>query len=161
MRELMTDIQLDKRPALPSGMHPVLRSIVERGWKADPDERPTMAEICTELSEVDWLVFGGAGAGRVKREATGLPLSQSVSKAMVHTLLSETQARVRLLERANSKLKWENGDPEVESEPEGSDNCGSRVGKRGAEVGELDSEIGGLTAEGRARVFSCCEVGRR
>jgi serine/threonine protein kinase len=49
MRKLMTDIGSDRRPALPSGMHPVLKSIVERGWKADPVERPKMAEISPEL----------------------------------------------------------------------------------------------------------------
>jgi hypothetical protein len=44
------------------------------GWKADPARRATMAEVCRELSEVDWLAFPGADAGRVKREAAGLPL---------------------------------------------------------------------------------------
>jgi serine/threonine protein kinase len=96
--KLVMDIQSDRRPALPSGMHPVLKSIVERGWKADPAERPTMAEICTELSKVEWLVFGGADAGRVKREAAGLQLSQSVSKAMQQAWLSETQVRMSELE---------------------------------------------------------------
>jgi serine/threonine protein kinase len=111
MRKLMADIQSDRRSALPSGTHPVLKSderlalprgippvlksLVERGWKADPEERPTMAEICTALSEADWLVFGGADAGRVKRETAGLPLSQNVSKAMLQAMLSETQARAR------------------------------------------------------------------
>jgi hypothetical protein len=53
-----------------------------------------MAEICTELSDVDWLVFDGADAGLVKREAAGLPLSQSASKAVLQARLSETQACV-------------------------------------------------------------------
>jgi hypothetical protein len=56
--------------------------------------RPTMAEICRALSEVDWLVFVGADAGRVKREATELPLSRSASKAVLRTCLSETRAHV-------------------------------------------------------------------
>jgi hypothetical protein len=47
MMKLLMDIGSDNRPALPSGMHSVLKSIVERGWKADPEERPTMAEIRT------------------------------------------------------------------------------------------------------------------
>jgi hypothetical protein len=61
--------------------------------KADPEERPTMGEICTDLPEVGWLVFGGADAGRVTREASVMPRSQSVSKAMLQPRLSETQAR--------------------------------------------------------------------
>jgi hypothetical protein len=44
--KLIADIGSDKRPALPSGMHPALKSIVECRWKADPTQRPTMAEIC-------------------------------------------------------------------------------------------------------------------
>jgi hypothetical protein len=72
-----------------------LKPIVERGWEADAAQRPTIAEICTELSEGDWLVFGGADADRVKREAASL---HSVSKAMQQARLSETQARVPGLE---------------------------------------------------------------
>jgi hypothetical protein len=118
MMELITGIQSDKRPALSSGTHPVLKSIVKLGWEADPAKRPTMAEICTELSKVDWLVFGGVDAGRVRREAAGLllsevvwlvfggadaqrvklavglSLSQSVPKVVLEARLSETHARV-------------------------------------------------------------------
>jgi septal ring factor EnvC (AmiA/AmiB activator) len=86
-------------------MHPVLKSIVEQGWKADPSKRPTMAEICAELSRVDWLVFDGADAGRVKREAAGLPLSQSVTKAILQARLSEAQALVCGLTGENANLK--------------------------------------------------------
>jgi TolA-binding protein len=116
-------------------MHPVLKSNMERGWKADPEERPTMAEICTELAETDWLVFDGADAGRVKREAARRPPSQSVSKAMLQALLSETQARICGLEREiatlesgvstlnsevltvkqeNSTLRWDNSERKAE-----------------------------------------------
>jgi hypothetical protein len=85
--KLAADIQSDKRRALPSGIHPVLTSIVGRGWQANPAKRPTMAEICTKLSEFGWLVFGGPDAGRVKHEAARLPLSQSVSKAVLQARL--------------------------------------------------------------------------
>jgi hypothetical protein len=95
MRELMTG----KRPALPSGMHPVQKPIVERGWKADPAKRPTTAEIRTELSEVDGLVFDGTDAERVKRGAAGLPFSQTVSEGVLQAPLSETQTHVWRLER--------------------------------------------------------------
>jgi hypothetical protein len=116
-------------------MHPVLKSNMERGWKADPEEQPTMAEICTELAEVDWLVFDGADAGRVKREAARRPPSQSVSKAMLQAMLSETQALICGLEREiatlesgvstlnsevltakqeNSALRWDNSERKAE-----------------------------------------------
>jgi hypothetical protein len=44
----------------------------------------------------------------VKREAAGLPLSQSVSKAMLLVLLAETQAHVCGLGREIATLKSEN-----------------------------------------------------
>jgi hypothetical protein len=97
--KLGSDIQSDKRPSLPGRMHAVLKSIVERGWKADPAKRPTIAEICAELQQVDWRVFDGADARRVKTEAAGLPLSRSAPKELLLARLSEAQARVRELER--------------------------------------------------------------
>jgi hypothetical protein len=63
--------------------------------ESDPEERPTMTEICTELSEADRLVFDRAAASRMKREGVRLPLSQSVSRALLQARRSETQARVR------------------------------------------------------------------
>jgi hypothetical protein len=51
----------------------------------DPDERPTKAEICTELLEVYWLVFGGAETDRVNGEASVEPFSPNVTKAMLQS----------------------------------------------------------------------------
>jgi cell division protein FtsB len=121
----------------PMGMHPVLKSIVERGWKADPEERPTMAEICTELSEVDWLVFDGPDAGRVKREAAALSLSQSVSKAMLQTRLSETQARVWGLEHEVATLKSQVNAQESENSTLKAENCAWKAEVAALKVGEV------------------------
>jgi hypothetical protein len=121
----------------PMGMHPVLKSIVEGGWKADPEERPTMAEICTELSEIDWLAFGGTDAGRVKREAAVLPLSQRAPKAMLQALLSETQARVCGIEDDVATLKSHVNAQESWNSTLKAENCDWKAEVAALKVGEV------------------------
>jgi hypothetical protein len=98
------DIQSDRRPASPSGMHAVLKSIMQRGWKADPAMQPTMAEICRELSEaarVRWsrrrageARDGGAVAERVEGDAAGLFVGDSGACVGCLGAIAETQARL-------------------------------------------------------------------
>jgi hypothetical protein len=63
----------DVRPPNPASVHPALKSVIERGWRADPAQRPTLAEITREQAAHDWVVFTAADRNVVRSINAKIP----------------------------------------------------------------------------------------
>ena len=62
-----------KRPEIPSNVLPFTRSLIERCWSGDPSERPSFAEIYSELAEQHFRLFEDVDSGVVASYARSLP----------------------------------------------------------------------------------------
>jgi hypothetical protein len=73
VEQLSSDAQAGKRATIPGTVHPVLAGVIEKAWRAKPEERPTAAEIWLELEPHVLEIFPGADPVPVQALLARLP----------------------------------------------------------------------------------------
>ena len=71
--QVMAFIIRGKRPDIPDKVLPFTRSLITRCWSGDPSDRPSFANIYSELVKQDFRIFEDVDSGVVASYAQSLP----------------------------------------------------------------------------------------
>jgi serine/threonine protein kinase len=94
------------RPSIPREVHPDVRSVIERCWKAEPSERPAMIDVCEQLQRIGWCIAPGADVATITKFVAGLPLESSMNQdvqAKGVLMLEEMKKQVEVLAKAKQE----------------------------------------------------------